>query len=61
MDPVENIINKMDGLRQECSPDRVPEADRMMIFHVCKKLAIVVGLNSREREWLESLGATFSK
>jgi len=39
--------------------DRVPEADRKMIFHVCRKLAVVLGLNTQEQAWLESLGATF--
>ena len=43
------------------SPDRVPEADRNMIFHVCRKLAVVLGLNAQEQAWLESLGATFLK
>jgi hypothetical protein len=43
------------------SPDRVPEADRKMIFHVCQKLAVVLGLNAQEQAWLESLGATFPK
>jgi hypothetical protein len=42
-----------------CSPDRVPEADRKMIFRVCQKLAVVLGLNAQEQAWLESLGATF--
>ena len=41
--------------------DRVPEADRKMIFHVCRKLAVVLGLNAQEQAWLESLGATFPK
>jgi hypothetical protein len=41
------------------SPDRVPEVDRKMIFHVCQKLAVVLGLNEQEKVWLESLGATF--
>jgi hypothetical protein len=43
------------------SADRVPEADRKMIFHVCQKLAVVLGLNIQEQAWLESLGATFPK
>ena len=43
------------------SPDRVPEADRKMIFRVCQKLAVVLGLNAQEQAWLESLGATFPK
>ena len=45
----------------DCSPDRVPESDRNMIFHVCQKLAVVLGLNAQEQAWLESLGATFPK
>lgn len=32
-----------------------------MIFHVCQKLAVVLGLNAQEQAWLESLGATFPK
>ena len=45
----------------DCSPNRVPESDRNMIFHVCQKLAVVLGLNAQEQAWLESLGANFSK
>jgi hypothetical protein len=32
-----------------------------MIFRVCQKLAVVLGLNAQEQAWLESLGATFPK
>ncbi len=45
----------------DCSPDRVPESDRKMIFHVCQQLAVVLGLNAQERAWLESLGANVSE
>jgi hypothetical protein len=44
-----------------CSPDRVPEADRKMIFHTCQKLNAVLGLNEQEFEWLASLGAEVPK
>ena len=49
------------SLASSGSADRVPEADRKMIFHVCYKLAVVLGLNAQEQAWLESLGATFPK
>lgn len=40
-----------------CSPDRVPNEDRKIIFHVCQKLNAVLGLNDQELSWLASLGA----
>jgi len=43
-----------------CSPDRVPATDRKMIFHICQKLNMVLGLNEQELKWLATLGADLS-
>ncbi|HOF19431.1 MAG TPA: hypothetical protein PK082_11020 [Phycisphaerae bacterium] len=51
--------DRLDAIVRQDGGERVPEADRKMIFHVCQKLAVVLGLNAQEQAWLESLGATF--